>query len=305
MELTEIPTNKIRRDPEQPRSAFDDEEIEEMAKSMKTTGLINPIEVDPTGMIITGERRWRAAKKAGLPSIPCKVLVMDKDDRFMRQVIENIHHNTMSDWDTALSLKKLITLAPSPHERKGARGMPAPTGPRAYRGIRWLSERLGKDPKYIAEKLDILEMSAPVQKQVREGSLDTTYLRAITRVPEPFKKQMERKLLDGEFRTSAGALEVAAALSRSPSQAPNLLKQDYSKYKTSADVAVAVSKISPRTTDKIAEAIEPTKQLGHIVTSLIKWMEHNSPDSVGGHNLRRVILNLTTAEEEIKKWLKK
>lgn len=304
MELTEIPVQKIRRDPAQPRSAFDDEEIEEMAKSMKTTGLINPIEVDASGMIITGERRWRAAKKAGLPTIPCKVLELNPDDRFMRQVIENIHHNTMNDWDTAVALKKLITLAPSPHERKGARGMPAPTGPRAYKGIRWLSEQLGKDPKYISEKLDILEMSMPIQKQVREGSLDTTYLRAITRVPEPFKNQMEKKLLEGEFNTSAGALEVAAALSRNPAQAKELLRQDYSKYETSAEVAVAVSKIAPRITDKIEEALEPTKQLGHIVTSLIKWMEHNSPQSVGKHNIRRVILNLTTTQGEIKKWLK-
>ena len=66
MELTEIPVTKIRRDPSQPRSSFEDEEIEDMAKSMKTTGLINTIEVDPSGMIITGERRWRAAKKAGM-----------------------------------------------------------------------------------------------------------------------------------------------------------------------------------------------------------------------------------------------
>ena len=300
MELTEIPVTKIRRDPSQPRSAFDDEEIEEMAKSMKTTGLINPIEVDSSGMIITGERRWRAAKKAGLTTIPCKVLVIDPDDRFMRQVIENIHHNTMSDWDTAMAFQKLI--ASSPH--RGIHPKAAKSGPHANRGIEWVAERTGKSRQYVGDKMAILEISKPLQKALQKGNLKSTHLRALHRAPEEHKAAIEKKLLSGELKTSEGGLEIVAALKRNPEKAKEILGKDYSKITNNQDMAVAVSKISPRFTDNIEKAIEPTKQLGNIVTSLIKWMEHNSPDSVGKYNIRRVVLNLTTAQEEIKKWLK-
>jgi len=86
--------DEIKPDPDQPRKIFDEDEIENLANSIKSQGIINPVEIDEDSMIITGERRWRASKKAGLEEIQCKVYEgLDSIERLERQTIENLHHN--------------------------------------------------------------------------------------------------------------------------------------------------------------------------------------------------------------------
>jgi len=72
--IKEIEVEKIKPDPEQPRESFDKEKLKELAQTFKTQGIIQPIEIDENYQIITGERRWRAAKLAGLKKIPCKIV---------------------------------------------------------------------------------------------------------------------------------------------------------------------------------------------------------------------------------------
>ena len=73
MEIIEIEIDKIKPDKDQPRTSMDELELKEMAQSIVTQGVINPIEVDNDMVIITGERRWRAAKIAGLKVVPVKI----------------------------------------------------------------------------------------------------------------------------------------------------------------------------------------------------------------------------------------
>src|SRR3989338_3453322 len=108
MEIIEIEIDKIRSDPNQPRKHFDEEAMEELATSIKNKGVINDIEVDQDFIIVTGERRWRGAKIAGLKTVPVKVLNnISDDDRFIRQAIENIHQEKMAPLDTAMMLDKI------------------------------------------------------------------------------------------------------------------------------------------------------------------------------------------------------
>jgi len=89
--------NEIKPDPEQPRKEFEQEKIENLAKTIKSQGIINPIEIDENNVIITGEMRWRSAKKAGLEELECKLFKdMDKWERLERQTIENLHHNLLT-----------------------------------------------------------------------------------------------------------------------------------------------------------------------------------------------------------------
>lgn len=294
MELLEVPIGKLRPDPNQPRKTFDDNELSEMAKSIRTEGVINAIEVDPDYVIITGERRWRASKMAGLKTVPCKVLTLANEERFMRQVIENIHHHTMNDWDTAHALKKLIAWPRRSHR----------FAPHTDQGIRWLATKTGKSRMYISEKLGLLEASPRFQKAIKQGVLTSTHLRVLERAPKEHRAAIEKKLLNSEFKTSEAGLEVIGALRRSPARAEEILAQDYSKFPTRFDVATAVSRISPRMTDAIEKAIEPTKKLGQVVDSLLAWLEAHPPATVGKHNMQRVVLNLTVAQDEMKKWLK-
>ena len=111
MEIKEIEINKIKPDKEQPRKDFDKEKLKELAETYKTQGVIQPIEIDENFVIITGERRWRAAKLAGLKKIPCKIVEgLTPEQKLERRIVENIHHEPLTDLEKAEAIKKLMEL---------------------------------------------------------------------------------------------------------------------------------------------------------------------------------------------------
>ncbi len=109
-----LPIESIRPDPDQPRKTFDDESIEALAETYRTEGQIVPIEVDETGMIVTGERRWRAARKAGLEEVD--VIVHTPKNRLRRQLIEEFHRENIPPLERARAMKRLIGSGFSPIE---------------------------------------------------------------------------------------------------------------------------------------------------------------------------------------------
>lgn len=151
MEIIEIEINKIKPDQNQPRTSIDEEYLGGMAHSIGQQGVINAIEVDKDLMIVTGEVRWRSAMKAELKTIPAKIIDISDEHRFVRQVIANIHSNTMSDWDTATALKKLLNTWPGYKS-----GEVTETGVDADEAIVWLSETIGKSSAYIREKVSFI-----------------------------------------------------------------------------------------------------------------------------------------------------
>jgi len=110
-EIKLVDVDKIKPDKEQPRKTFDEESLKELAETFKTQGIIQPIEIDENYQIIIGERRWRAAKLAGLKQIPCKIVRgLTLEQKLERQLIENIHHEPLSDLEKAQAIKKLIEI---------------------------------------------------------------------------------------------------------------------------------------------------------------------------------------------------
>lgn len=108
IKIVERNINDLKPDPNQPRKKFDQESIDNLAKTYESQGIINPIEIDENNMIITGEIRWRAAKKAGIKEIECKLFTnIDKTERFERQTIENLHHNLLTSIERENAVKKL------------------------------------------------------------------------------------------------------------------------------------------------------------------------------------------------------
>lgn len=99
-------TNNIKPDPNQPRTKFAKDEIKSLAKSYKTLGLVDPIEVDENNIIIRGERRWRAAKLANLDEVPIiKVNNISTKERLERQLLESQPHSRMDKaWSYATAI---------------------------------------------------------------------------------------------------------------------------------------------------------------------------------------------------------
>jgi hypothetical protein len=294
IKIEEVLTDKIKPDPNQPRSFIDDEKLREMAQSIVTVGIINPVEIDESFTIITGEMRWRAAKLAGLKTVPAKIVEnISTDERFMRQVIENVQNYEMSFNDEAKAFDKIIKqrqekLSEDCSHGEQSTNLPARVGQKYGKtrdiGVRWLAEMIGKSPAYVEERLSfITDSSEKFKKSVESGKVYVKFHRAIKGTPEKYKKEVEEKILNNEFKTREEAMTLVSALKReeeNPQTAKKLLDTDYSKYNGLLEVNNVVSEISPTTSEMIEQSLEPRKKISKISRDLRDWVMNNPEDSI-------------------------
>ena len=167
--INEIDIDKISPNPDQPRTSFDEEALEELAMSIRELGIIQPLTLRSVGdnayQIISGERRYRAAKLAGLDSVPAYVRTANDSELTEMALIENIQREDLNAIDIALTFKKLIEQYKLTQER--------------------LSERIGKKRATIANFLRLLKLPAEVQLGLRDRRLDMGHARAILAIDNP------------------------------------------------------------------------------------------------------------------------
>lgn len=306
MEIIEVQINKIRPDPKQPRQSIDKERVADMAKSIITEGVINPIEVDQDLIIITGELRWRAAREAGLKTVPCKIVSIDADIRFRRQVIENIHHNTMTDWDTAVALGKLLKERGgySPGEQlttsKGGR-------PGEYHQLEKFADELGKSEGYITEHLDLLRAPKEIKEAIRNDKLPFAYLRPLRATPEKYHKQIMQKILRGEFTSRDTTATVVSALKKYPKYSRQILGVDY-KNDSIQTATAKIKKIIPDftiqpMTDLIKSGDDAARELHRAVDAIVRILKERSPRDFGQIHLPNVVLSLDLLHNTIREWV--
>lgn len=149
-----IPVGKVHPNPHQPRRQFNQATLSELAASIKTTGLIQPVIVRPEGdeyELIAGERRWRAAQLAGLDEIPALIREVDSFTQAQMALVENIQREDLNPLDRASAYQSLIDqLGLTQNE---------------------LAARLGEDRSSIANFLRLLTLAEPVREMVRNGQL--------------------------------------------------------------------------------------------------------------------------------------
>jgi ParB family transcriptional regulator, chromosome partitioning protein len=183
MMINLIPIEKIKLDSTQPRKFIDQAKVKDMALSILSQGVINPIELDKDFRIVTGELRYRASKEAGIKEVPCKIIDISDNERFERQVVENVHHNTMSNWDTAKALEKLLST--SYHARSQGKDS----------GISQLARRLGKSESWVRGTLDLLEASDAFQKGLEKNEVSKRQFRNIKSKDKVLQKKLEKLVL--------------------------------------------------------------------------------------------------------------
>ena len=185
-----IAIEKLTPDPKQPRQHIDDEAVKEMAISIQNEGLINPIEIDEDFVIVTGELRLKAAKIAGLTEVPVKILEnLSLKNRHIRQMQENLHHNSMSAYDTAVGLNNVrISLPGTAIGDKKEKG--------GYRhgtqGIKELHELFGMPETTISEFLSLLKAKGPLMEALKDPSFQRTKVAAIKKAPKKYQKEFEQ-----------------------------------------------------------------------------------------------------------------
>lgn len=172
--ITEIEVDRISPNPEQPRHTFDREALEELAASIGELGIIQPLSLrkldDGNYQLIAGERRWRAAKIAGLRSVPAYVRTASDTEITEMALIENIQREDLNAIEVALAFNKLIESYHLTQER--------------------LAERIGKKRATIANHLRLLKLPAEIQLGLRDRRLDMGHARALLSVADP-KRQLK------------------------------------------------------------------------------------------------------------------
>ncbi|MDE7387155.1 MAG: ParB/RepB/Spo0J family partition protein [Muribaculaceae bacterium] len=167
--INDIDLSLISPNPEQPRTTFDTDALEELAASIRELGIIQPLSLRKTGpdtyQIIAGERRYRAAIMAGLQSVPAYIRTASDTELTEMALIENIQREDLNAIEIALTFKKLIDQYELTQER--------------------LSERIGKKRATIANFLRLLKLPAEVQLGLRDKLVDMGHARALLAIDDP------------------------------------------------------------------------------------------------------------------------
>ena len=167
--INNVSLDQIQVNPDQPRTTFDSDALEELAASIRELGIIQPLSLRKTGpdsyQIIAGERRYRAAKMAGLTSVPAYIRTANDAELTEMALIENIQREDLNAIEIALTLKKLIDQYNLTQER--------------------LSERIGKKRATIANFLRLLRLPGEVQLGLRDKRVDMGHARALLTIEKP------------------------------------------------------------------------------------------------------------------------
>ncbi len=184
-----IPIKSLHNNPGQPRQHFDDKEISELADSIKTLGLLQPILVrnSKTGEgyeIIAGERRWRAAQKASLSQVP--VILRDTDDRLSLEIaiVENVQRSNLTPIEEAMSYKKLVDdFSLSQKE---------------------VAEKVGKDRTTVTNLIRLLSLPQKIIDLIAEDKITVGHAKAILTVKEPGAQlSLAKKVVDENLSVRA------------------------------------------------------------------------------------------------------
>jgi ParB family chromosome partitioning protein len=166
-----IPLDSIEPNPDQPRRVFDPKQLEQMAKSVSRHGVLQPVIVRKAGHryeLVCGEQRWRAARLAGLSSIPAVVTDVDDSDRLELALIENVQRADLNPIELAHAFKALCASGATQEE---------------------VGERVSLDRSTVANHLRMLELPRELQADVEAGRLSIGHAKALLSVGNPERRR--------------------------------------------------------------------------------------------------------------------
>lgn len=170
--IANLPTGKIETNPFQPREDFDEASLKELAQSILEQGIIQPLTVRKMGydkyQLISGERRYRAAKIAGVETVPCYIRVANDEQMLEWALIENIQRENLNAIEIAISYNRLIEECTLTQDE--------------------LSKKVGKNRTTVTNYLRLLKLPAEVQAALRDGSISMGHARTLINVEDEAKQ---------------------------------------------------------------------------------------------------------------------
>lgn len=178
--LRDLPVADITPNPHQPRVHFDEESLAELTASIQQLGVLQPILVRPTGSgfeLVAGERRWRAASRAGLSMIPAVIRATDDLASVEQALVENLHRQDLTALEEAAAYQQLIEDFHLTHEQ--------------------LADRVGKSRSSITNMLRLLGLPPAIQHLLADGKLSAGHARALLATPDrTLQESLARRAAD-------------------------------------------------------------------------------------------------------------
>jgi ParB family transcriptional regulator, chromosome partitioning protein len=199
--MREIALAKIRPNKRQPRTTFDEAALASLVDSIRAVGILQPVLVREVGddeyELIAGERRWRAARRAGLIAIPALVQVADDEASLEQALVENIHREGLNPLDEAAGYQQLIEDFHLTHDA--------------------VAHRVGKSRAAVTNAIRLFQLPPAVQRFIRDGQLSAGHARALLMTPDRnLQERLARKSVEEEL--SVRGLELLVHGSEPPSQ---------------------------------------------------------------------------------------
>lgn len=206
-EVREIELDLIRPGSQQPRTTFDQEKLEELAQSIRSTGIIQPLLVRPKdGLfeLVAGERRWRAAQIAGLGRIPAIVREIPDERLLEMALVENIQRQELNPVEEANAYKRLIESLGLTQEE--------------------VAQRVGRDRTFVTNYLRVLKLPSEIQKLVEDDKLTFGHARSLLGVADPIaQRRLAHKIVKHKWsvrETEQRVRSLARIDTPRPSKAP-------------------------------------------------------------------------------------
>ena len=190
-----LPVDAIQPNPNQPRTVFSPAELHELADSIRSLGVLQPLTVrrrDGSWELVAGERRLRAAKLAGLEEVPCLSIQADSQSSSLLALVENLQRKDLDFWEEALALRRLIDDFHLSQEEA--------------------ARRIGKSQSRVANKLRLLRLPPQVLSLLREGGCSERHARALLRLEEPELQRTAARHVAEQGLTVARTEEYVEAL---------------------------------------------------------------------------------------------
>jgi ParB family chromosome partitioning protein len=204
--VNEIDVEKIELNPYQPRTSFDEESLNELADSIKRLGIIQPItirSIDGKFQLISGERRLRAAKIAGLKRIPAYVRTTDDQGLLEMALVENIQREDLDAIEVAISYQRLIEECQLTQET--------------------LADRVGKKRATVGNYLRLLKLPADIQLGIRQSHLSMGHARALITIDDPIAQlKLYRAIIDKDLSVRKTEEEVRNIQEKHPEKSQKL-----------------------------------------------------------------------------------
>ena len=167
-QVVDLPISSISPNPNQPRTIFSPQELEELSRSISQLGILQPLSVrrvDHGWELVAGERRLRAAEMAGLSTVPCLPVNVDEETSSLLALVENLQRKDLDVWEEAAALRQLID--------------------RFHLSQEEAARRVGKSQSAVANKLRLLKLPSDVIQTLRAAHLSERHARALLRLDSP------------------------------------------------------------------------------------------------------------------------